>query len=308
MIKSKPIFALCYAPPIGRKLTETILRVRHKESRRSGEPNTPTEHKIGTLTHTLAPAANKTYKDLRAAISTSKANMSLANSTTLAAAMIPAAYLVSLCGTSPNPSPDQKDRHTTERLGWIAGSFAVISRRISLAIMLYHVLLTILPTYAPAHMAQICPNPEARNPALFTWSATSASSLALIYFGTTLRLSAYGGLGQYFTFHLAAPGQLVTTGVYRWVQHPSYAGILPMALGSAGLFLRWDATPACWVAEETLSRLRGCGLGAVVAFFVLGSWGMMARVRDEEEMLKQHFGKEWEEWHAKTGRFIPGIL
>lgn len=81
-----------------------------------------------------------------------------------------------------------------------------------------------------------------------------------------------------------------------------------MALGSAGLFLRWDATPACWVAEETLSRLRGCGLGAVLAFFVLGSWGMMARVRDEEEMLRQHFGKEWEEWHAKTGRFIPGIL
>jgi protein-S-isoprenylcysteine O-methyltransferase Ste14 len=35
---------------------------------------------------------------------------------------------------------------------------------------------------------------------------------------------------------------------------------------------------------------------------------LFTRVKDEEEMLKGQFGKEWEEWHRSTKRFIPGIL
>jgi protein-S-isoprenylcysteine O-methyltransferase Ste14 len=34
---------------------------------------------------------------------------------------------------------------------------------------------------------------------------------------------------------------------------------------------------------------------------------MSRRVREEEEMLKKTFGKEWEEWHGRTARLIPGI-
>ena len=30
--------------------------------------------------------------------------------------------------------------------------------------------------------------------------------------------------------------------------------------------------------------------------------------RSEEMMLRDTFGKEWEVWHAKTKRFIPGIF
>ena len=31
------------------------------------------------------------------------------------------------------------------------------------------------------------------------------------------------------------------------------------------------------------------------------------RVKDEEDMLRREFGKEWEVWASKTARFIPGI-
>jgi protein-S-isoprenylcysteine O-methyltransferase Ste14 len=32
------------------------------------------------------------------------------------------------------------------------------------------------------------------------------------------------------------------------------------------------------------------------------------RVKEEEMMLKSTFGKEWEVWHAKTKRFVPGLF
>lgn len=32
------------------------------------------------------------------------------------------------------------------------------------------------------------------------------------------------------------------------------------------------------------------------------------RVTEEEMMLKKTFGKEWEDWHKKTKRFIPGVF
>ena len=48
---------------------------------------------------------------------------------------------------------------------------------------------------------------------------------------------------------------------------------------------------------------------------VLGVWliWMMTkliyiRVGDEEAMLKDAFGEEWEEYHRKTKRFIPGVF
>ena len=29
---------------------------------------------------------------------------------------------------------------------------------------------------------------------------------------------------------------------------------------------------------------------------------------EEEAMMKDTFGEEWEVWHGKTWRFIPGLL
>jgi len=38
---------------------------------------------------------------------------------------------------------------------------------------------------------------------------------------------------------------------------------------------------------------------------LVGMGILAGRVIDEEEMLKKTFGKEWEEWSARTKRFIP---
>lgn len=227
---------------------------------------------------------------------------------TLAAAIVAAGYLFAVCATPPNPSPSRKDRSVKDRMGIFVDLFAVAVRGIMVLHLFYHTLVLVIPAYAPEHMQQICPRAENCNPDLFAWSPTTVTALLSIYIGAFVRLSAYGGLGRYFTFHLAAPDQLVTSGVYRWIQHPSYSGLLLIAFGIIGAFLRWDGVPACWIADDKLALLNGWGLTVFVGFVALEFGLMGTRVRDEEEMLQRQFGKQWEEWHAKTARYIPFLL
>ncbi|KAF3399866.1 hypothetical protein F1880_008168 [Penicillium rolfsii] len=234
--------------------------------------------------------------------------MAQAGTTALAAAMMGAGYLCALCATPPNPSPARKDRHTTDRISFFAGSGATIARRISVTAITYHAILTILPVYAPQRMLQMCPRPYNINPELFSWSVPAIAGILLICLGASVRLAAYGRLNRNFTFHLAAPDKLVTSGVYAWMQHPSYTGLALIGSGIASLFCRWDGVAACWLSEATLARWSGWGMMMWGGYISIALCVLFTRVKDEEEMLKEKFGKEWEEWHRSTKRFIPGIL
>ncbi|KAJ5123091.1 hypothetical protein N7448_009188 [Penicillium atrosanguineum] len=234
--------------------------------------------------------------------------MTQTSSTLLALTMAGAGYLAALCTTPPNPSPSQKDRHSTDRITWIAGAGATIARRTTLTVTLYHALLTITPSYAPDRLHQICPRPENRNMAVFTWSPITLASLFVIFLGAFVRLSAFGGLGRNFTFHLAAPDQLVTSGVYRWMQHPSYTGQYLIYLGCMGVFLRWDGVASCYIGKDVLESLVGYGVPVGVGILVWSLTVLGLRVRDEEGMLREEFGEKWEVWHRKTPRFLPALF
>ncbi len=45
-----------------------------------------------------------------------------------------------------------------------------------------------------------------------------------------------------------------------------------------------------------------------MSFIGAGVMAGRTRVRDEEKMLKDTFGKEWVEWSGRTKRFVPGIF
>ncbi|KAJ5910087.1 Phospholipid methyltransferase [Penicillium tannophilum] len=229
-------------------------------------------------------------------------------SAVLAIAMVTAGYSVVLCATPPNPTPEKKHRHSKDRISFVSGNFSTFAHAICITIVTYHGLLVGVAHYIPARMSQSCPLARNTNPELFAWNFISVTALLLIYVGTYVRLSAYGGLGKCFTFHLAPPPYLVTTGIYSWIQHPSYTGLAMLCLGGAILFLRWDATPACWIPGTILSQLEGLGLGISVALMGGVFWTLALRVRDEEDMLRQKFGGTWENWHRSTKRFIPGLF
>jgi len=58
-----------------------------------------------------------------------------------------------------------------------------------------------------------------------------------------------------------------------------------------------------WIVEARLFwRALVCLIVCVVTSI---TWN---RVKDEEMMLKSTFGKEWEAWHERTKRFVPGLF
>ncbi|PQE19440.1 isoprenylcysteine carboxyl methyltransferase protein [Rutstroemia sp. NJR-2017a BBW] len=147
------------------------------------------------------------------------------------------------------------------------------------------------------------------NPALLTPSPSTLIPLAVILLiGAPLRLIAYASLGKNFTFALSKPDGLTTSGVYGWVQHPSYTGMAALGVGNAVLLARTDGVLVSWVPRAWAGVFDGVVKSlAPLALGVFG-WGLWARVRQEEEMLRGEFGKKWEEWHKRTARFIPWVF
>lgn len=77
--------------------------------------------------------------------------------------------------------------------------------------------------------------------------------------------------------------RLVTGGPYRMVRHPRYLGILIFFSGISMVFRSW------------ISMI------LVVALVILHVW----RIHDEEKLMYEKFGNEWEEYRKKTKSLIP---
>ncbi|SPJ87088.1 uncharacterized protein FTOL_12113 [Fusarium torulosum] len=147
------------------------------------------------------------------------------------------------------------------------------------------------------------------NTDLITWSAATAIPLALIVCaGVPLRLVPYASLGKNFTFALKEPDRLKTTGIYQYVQHPSYTGMVILMISNVALLARLDGAISCWVPPEWYGTFCSWIWGLIPFGASLVSYAIWTRVRQEEVMLKRAFGQEWDKWHARTARFIPFVL
>ncbi|KAJ1337811.1 protein-S-isoprenylcysteine O-methyltransferase [Microdochium nivale] len=146
---------------------------------------------------------------------------------------------------------------------------------------------------------------------LLTWTPYTAVPLfIIILIGAPLRLIPYSALAQNFTFALAEPDRLMTSGIYSIVQHPSYTGLAALFFGNSVMYYRYD-TPmiACLIPPEWYPLAKLFIMGFIwPAFVFAGVFGISVRVKQEERMLKNKFGKEWVQWHKRTARFIPGVF
>ncbi|KAK7437942.1 hypothetical protein VKT23_018377 [Stygiomarasmius scandens] len=130
----------------------------------------------------------------------------------------------------------------------------------------------------------------------------------LLASGAFLRMQCYGALGKFFTFDIASfpDHKLVTSGPYSLVRHPAYTGTYCVGLGCY-LFV---FSKGSWVRESGV-------LDTVVGKIVLGGYAfaifsglvaMLRRTKIEDQLLKDKFGKEWEEWAKKVPyKLLPGI-
>lgn len=219
------------------------------------------------------------------------------------AALLLTNYITNLCLTSPNPEP--ANLHPNDRLQALTGEAKRQKWRFRLyaTIWTYQLLIILFPSQRP----NICWHPDLLNPSLLTWSPRTIPAFIVVVVFGSLRLYAYRSLGSNFTFQLAAPSKLVKTGIYRYIQHPSYVGLFAVRCVDFYTLQRLDGVAACLlprviVGVPWLSEV----FGTVMAG--LSIWVLRIRVKDEEQMMKEKFGENWEVWHQKTARFVPGIL
>lgn len=235
--------------------------------------------------------------------------MPSASTSTLSLAFLVAGYLNARCTTAPNQTSAP---HGTDRVRFLTTIPSILSTHISNLVVLYHALVTLFWSSSPSDheiINRVCPYPDHLNAQRVTWNPRTVGYLSVLAVGALIRLSAYGGLGRNFTFQLAKPDRLITSGVYKYLQHPSYTGIVLVLPSFAGLVVnRLDTPIACLIPGPLLTLLRDWEIVLVAIAGVMLVLTLTVRVRDEERMLREKFGREWEEWHARTARVIPGVF
>ena len=130
---------------------------------------------------------------------------------------------------------------------------------------------------------------------------TSLTALASV-----LRSSSFKSLGHHFTYQLAIlpSHKLVTTGPYAYIRHPSYIALPFIVSGCALSFTSQGTVLRGWIGE---SNTDGVVLSVLIGMLYVG-WQFVKRAEVEDQVLKEVFGKEWDEWaKAVKYRFIPGL-
>ncbi len=122
-----------------------------------------------------------------------------------------------------------------------------------------------------------------RHPGLY-----GVAGFLVIMAGVGLRQSASQELGRHFTVVLSVldDHQLITTGPYRWVRHPNYAGLLLVAIGTATMVrspLAIGVTLVTWLPLALL------------------------RIHAEERALQDRLGDAFVEYRQQSWCLVPGL-
>jgi len=143
--------------------------------------------------------------------------------------------------------------------------------------------------YAAMIGAQLAAVLDFRFAPLTAPGAQTLSGVALIAVGMSLRIWSIRTLGRFFTgnVRVVSDQQVVRTGPYRLVRHPSYAGALITAAGSA------------------LALQSGLGVALVVALCVPA---YLYRIHVEEQRLVSELGRPYVEYMRQSSRLVPGVF
>ena len=128
----------------------------------------------------------------------------------------------------------------------------------------------------------------AEGPMIFGAPWIKFVSLPVLIFGLALRWTAVLSLGKSFSANVAihSTQTVLKTGLYRWMRHPSYTGLL-LCILAVGLHTR------NWIS--------------LLVIFVPPAVALLYRIHVEEIALREHFGQEYIDYSRQTSRLIPGI-
>jgi protein-S-isoprenylcysteine O-methyltransferase Ste14 len=155
-------------------------------------------------------------------------------------------------------------------------SSSLQSKRVIVWFMVLFLPMTIVPPYTDRHDV---------------WSIDGDGvrylGLALFCTGSVIRLIAVFALGHRFSGLVAIQQnhKLKTDGIYRYVRHPSYTGLLVAMIGFVLVF------------RSTIGLVLN-----VILFFLL-----LSRMIDEEKFLEAEFGDEYRTYQKRTRRLLPFV-
>jgi protein-S-isoprenylcysteine O-methyltransferase Ste14 len=114
------------------------------------------------------------------------------------------------------------------------------------------------------------------------------AALLMLIAGLALRWSAVLSLGKSFSSNVAihATQTVRKTGLYRWMRHPSYTGLLLCFLAVGLHTLNWISLLVITVPTTAV---------------------LLYRIHVEEIALRGAFGEEYIEYSRRTKRLIPGV-
>jgi protein-S-isoprenylcysteine O-methyltransferase Ste14 len=114
-------------------------------------------------------------------------------------------------------------------------------------------------------------------------------ALVLMVGGLSIRWAAILTLGRFFTVDVASQARqpVIQTGLYRFVRHPSYAGLLLTFVGLGVSFASWLS---------------------LVVLLVPITAAVANRIVKEEAVLLVALGAPYAAYCARTKRLIPGLL
>jgi len=112
--------------------------------------------------------------------------------------------------------------------------------------------------------------------------------IVLMWTGIALRLWAFRTLGRFFTFSVMTSDDqpVVSNGPYRFLRHPSYAGVLLVLIGIGIVSGNWAS------------------LAAIVLIPMIG---MVNRIRVEERALLDTLGDRYREYATGRKRLVPFV-
>lgn len=106
----------------------------------------------------------------------------------------------------------------------------------------------------------------------------------VISFSARVTLSSNWSGG--YEYQIKQDHELITQGIYRYIRHPIYFGIILLVIGVELVVGSWLWIPA----------------------FIITPWVMISWAKREEKLLTQHFGQKYKDYMQKTKRLIPFLF
>ncbi len=156
------------------------------------------------------------------------------------------------------------------------------------------------PSYLPPMLLRLLLREPQRDVSDIRLTPIWLSGCLLMISGSLIRLSCYRTLGRLFTWDLTIKDDhnLVTSGPYAVVRHPSYTGGVILNVGAVLCYLGKGSWFFSYGGLETFS---GKVFAVAWAFLSLSvPLLLLGRVNVEDEVLHEHFGEEWVAYAHRT--------